>query len=79
MSTPAFAPSEVHKVEKNWDTHFNGELFWKTYNDADLIADMGAAGFAASDIREHAAEAVSNVNRWYIISGTKPVGTSAVS
>jgi ubiquinone/menaquinone biosynthesis C-methylase UbiE len=66
-----FAPTEVHKVEKNWDTDFNGELFWKTYNDADLIADMAAAGFDADRVREHAAEAVSNINRWYVISGTK--------
>jgi ubiquinone/menaquinone biosynthesis C-methylase UbiE len=68
-----FAPTEVHKVEKNWDTAFNGELFWKTYNDADLIADMAVAGFDADRVREHAAEAVSNINRWYVISGTKPV------
>ncbi|MDG2532141.1 class I SAM-dependent methyltransferase [Sphingomonas sp. HITSZ_GF] len=67
-----FAPTEVHKVEKNWDTRFNGELFWKTYNDADLLADMRAAGFAADSVREHAAEAVSNINRWYVVSGRKP-------
>lgn len=72
-----FAPSEVHKVEKNWDTAFNGELFWKTYNDADLLHDMREAGFDPANIREHAAEAVSNINRWYVISGTKPVDAAA--
>jgi ubiquinone/menaquinone biosynthesis C-methylase UbiE len=67
-----FAPTEVHKVEKNWDTRFNGELFWKTYNDADLQADMTAAGFAPDSVVEHAVAAVSNINRWYVISGRKP-------
>ena len=67
-----FAPTEVHKVEKNWDTRFNGELFWKTYNDADLHADMLAAGFAPDSVVEHAVAAVSNINRWYVISGRKP-------
>lgn len=68
-----FAPTEVHKVEKNWDTRFNGELFWKAYNDADLMADMKAAGFEPADLQEHNAEAVSNINRWYVISGRKPL------
>lgn len=67
-----FAPSDVHRVEKNWDTAFNGEIFWKTYGEADLVADMAAAGFASADIAEHNMEAVSNINRWYVISGRKP-------
>ena len=67
-----FAPTEVHKVEKNWDTQFNGELFWKAYNDANLMADMRDAGFDPAHIEEHQAEAVSNTNRWYVISGRKP-------
>lgn len=69
-----FAPTDVHRVEKNWDTGFNGELFWKTYNDADLLADMRAAGFAEGTIEEHNVSAVSNLNRWYVISGGKPEG-----
>jgi hypothetical protein len=66
------APTEVHKVEKNWDTRHNGELFWQTYNEADLRADMLAAGFPPERVEEHAVAAVSNVNRWYLISGQKP-------
>lgn len=66
------ALSEVHRVEKNWDTAFNGEIFWKEYGDADLVADMIGAGFAAADVTEHNVEAVSNINRWYVISGRKP-------
>ena len=72
-----FAPSEVHRVEKNWDTRFNGELFWKIYNDADLQADMIAAGFDPEVVREHHVEAVNNINRWYVISGRKPAGAEA--
>lgn len=72
-----FAPSEVHRVEKNWDTRFNGELFWKIYNDADLQADMIAAGFDPAVVREHHVEAVNNINRWYVISGRKPAGAEA--
>ncbi|MGL3819567.1 class I SAM-dependent methyltransferase [Sphingopyxis sp. R3-92] len=73
-----FAPSDVHRVEKNWDTAFNGEIFWKTYGEADLVADMAAAGFASADIAEHNMEAVSNINRWYVISGRKPAAGGAV-
>ncbi|WP_157219101.1 class I SAM-dependent methyltransferase [Flavisphingomonas formosensis] len=68
-----FAPTEVHRVEKNWDTAFNGEIFWQVYNEADLVADMRAAGFAETGLREHNVSAVSNINRWYVISGRKPV------
>jgi SAM-dependent methyltransferase len=66
------APSIVHQVEKDWDTHFNGERFWNVYNNADLVADMHGAGFARSDVAEHDMAAVSGINRWYIISGRKP-------
>lgn len=67
-----FAPSDVHRVEKNWDTVFNGEIFWKAYNEADLISDMQAAGFTAEQVSEHNMEALNNLNRWYVISGRKP-------
>ena len=67
-----FAPSDVHRVEKNWDTRFNDEIFWQIYTESDLEADMRAAGFAAADVAEHNVSAVSNLNRWYVISGRKP-------
>lgn len=72
-----FAPSDVHRVEKNWDTRFNGEIFWKIYNDADLKSDMVAAGFDPAAVQEHHVEAVNNINRWYVISGRKPAGAQA--
>jgi ubiquinone/menaquinone biosynthesis C-methylase UbiE len=72
-----FAASDVHRVEKNWDTRFNGEIFWHTYTEADLEADMLAAGFAQADVQEHNVPAVSNLNRWYVISGLKPLAEGA--
>ena len=73
------APSIIHKVEKDWDTHFNGERFWRTYNDADLMSDMRGAGFAPDDLAEHDMAAVSGINRWYIISGRKPIDAGAAA
>lgn len=68
------APTLVHQVERDWDTHWNGELHWGTYAMADLHADMLAAGFPAGSVIEHdlaALQGFSN-NRWYAISGRKP-------
>lgn len=67
-------PSLVHQVERDWDTHFNGEVHWNTYATADLRADMLAAGFAAEDVVEHDLAAVQGFagNRWYAISARKP-------
>lgn len=68
-------PSIVHQVERDWDTHFNGEVHWNTYATADLHADMLAAGFAAHETVEHDLAAVQGFagNRWYAISARKPV------
>jgi SAM-dependent methyltransferase len=67
-------PSIVHQVERDWDTHFNGEVHWNTYAMADLRADMLAAGFAAEEIVEHDLAALQGFagNRWYAISARKP-------
>ena len=66
-----FEPTLVHQVERDWDTHFNGEVHWATYAQADLIADMAAAGFAAEDIAEHNLPAIAGPNRWYAITARK--------
>ena len=65
-------PSLIHQVERDWDTHFNGEAHWATYATADLIADMHAAGFPREAIVEHDLAAIHGANRWYAISGKKP-------
>ncbi|WP_170304696.1 class I SAM-dependent methyltransferase [Croceicoccus estronivorus] len=67
-------PTLVHQVERDWDTHWNGEVHWATYATADLKADMIAAGFPADTVIEHDLAALSGMmnNRWYAISGRKP-------
>ena len=65
------APTLVHQVERDWDTHFNGEVHWATYAQADLIADMTAAGFSADDVVEHDLPAIAGPNRWYAITARK--------
>ena len=64
-------PTQVHQVERDWDTRFNGEAHWNTYQTADLIADMGAAGFV-DGVVEHDLPAIHGANRWYAISARKP-------
>ena len=68
-------PSLVHQVERDWDTHFNGEVHWNTYATADLRADMIAAGFSGDMVIEHDLAALQGFanNRWYAVSGRKPV------
>lgn len=64
-------PSLVHRVERDWDTHFNGERHWSTYADADIVGDMLAAGLRAGDIAEHDLPAIHGSHRWYAVSGRK--------
>lgn len=66
------APGIVHQVERDWDTHFNGERHWATYATADLVADMVAAGFPAAGVVEHDLDSIQGANRWYAISARKP-------
>ncbi|MBN8814299.1 MAG: class I SAM-dependent methyltransferase [Sphingomonas sp.] len=67
-------PTLVHQVERDWDTHFNGEVHWNTYATADLRSDMIAAGFAETEVKEHDLAALQGFagNRWYAISARKP-------
>lgn len=65
-------PTLVEQVERDWDTHFNGEAHWNTYLNADLVADMKAAGFTDAGIVEHDLPAIHGANRWYAISARKP-------
>lgn len=64
-------PTLLHQVERDWDTHFNGEAHWNTYQTSDLVADMREAGFAEEAIQEHDLPAIHGANRWYAISGKK--------
>lgn len=64
-------PTLVHQVERDWDSHFNGEAHWNTYQTSDLVADMCEAGFAEEAVREHDLPAVHGANRWYAVSARK--------
>jgi ubiquinone/menaquinone biosynthesis C-methylase UbiE len=64
-------PTLVHQVERNWDTHFNGEAHWNSYQTANLIADMEAAGFSPGEVVEHDLPSIHGANRWYAISARK--------
>lgn len=66
-----FEPTIVHRVERDWDTHFNNERHWATYAEGDLVADMTAAGFAAAGVVEHNLPAIHGSNRWYAITARK--------
>jgi len=65
-------PTLVEQVEREWDTRFNGEVHWSTYVNADLVADMSAAGFPRAAVVEHDLSAIhGRSSRWYAISARK--------
>ena len=66
-----FEPTLVHQVERDWDTHFNNEPHWAAYAQADLIAEMQAAGFTPEAVVEHNLPAVQGSIRWYAITARK--------
>lgn len=66
-----FEPTLVGQVERAWDSEFNGEAFWAIYAADDLVADMGAAGFAPARIDERRLTQVDGSAGWYMIAGEK--------
>ena len=66
-------PSLAHRVERDWDTHYNGERHWASYAEAALVDEMVAAGLALGDVAEHDLPAIHGPHRWYAVSGRKPV------
>lgn len=65
-------PSLVHQVERDWDTHFNGEAHWNTYAMADLHGEMSTVGFEPDSLFEHDLGTIDGAGRWYAISARKP-------
>ncbi|MEW4467774.1 class I SAM-dependent methyltransferase [Parasphingorhabdus sp. JC815] len=67
-------PTPIHEVERDWDTHYNGEAHWSTYAQADLYSDMISAGFSEGSVIEHDLTTLQGLanSRWYVISGRKP-------
>lgn len=66
-------PTLVQRVERDWDSHFNGEAHWNVYLNDDFVADMKAAGFTEEEVVEHKLPAINGPNHWYAISARKPV------
>jgi SAM-dependent methyltransferase len=66
------APSAAHQVERGWDEHFNGEIFWNTYVGDDLLADLRTAGFTTEQSAEHCIPKLAGVGDWYLLIGEQP-------
>ena len=64
-----FVDDDVARVERAWDTRYNGEAFWDIYAVDDLVADMRAAGFPDHTIREQRLGQVDGVAGWYLLEG----------
>ncbi len=60
------------QVERSWDVEFNNEPFWECYADADIVAEMRAAGFPQDSARQLALPKISGPGHWYAVFGQKP-------
>lgn len=59
-----------------WQTNNNNEPFWEDFADADIVALMRDAGFAAGEIAEIPIPAIdANRRPWYAVLGEKPDAT----
>jgi SAM-dependent methyltransferase len=64
--------SLFEQVERSWDVEFNNEPFWESYADADIVAEMREAGFAADACGEFPLPKISGPGHWFAIYGRKP-------
>ncbi len=64
--------SLFEQVERSWDVEFNNEPFWECYADADIAAEMHAAGFPSNEARELPLPKISGPGHWYVAFGHKP-------
>jgi SAM-dependent methyltransferase len=60
------------KFDLAWDQRHNAEPYWVTYANADLAADMRAAGFPAEAIYVGNLVARAGSLPWYVAVGRKP-------
>lgn len=64
--------SEFEKFELSWDTAYNNEPFWEVYANADLAADMLAAGIPDHCMHVgHLPQAAGSLP-WYVAACWKP-------
>jgi SAM-dependent methyltransferase len=64
-----FVDNDVARVERAWDTNYNGEAFWDIYAADDLVADMHAAGLPADAVRELRLGQIDGTAGWYLLEG----------
>jgi SAM-dependent methyltransferase len=64
--------SEFEKFELSWDQRHNGEPYWEVYANADLEADLRAAGFPPESIYVGHLEARSGSLPWFVGIARKP-------
>ncbi|MGD9599793.1 MAG: class I SAM-dependent methyltransferase [Steroidobacteraceae bacterium] len=64
---------EFRKFELSWDTRNNNEPFWEVYANADLAADLAAAGIPADCTWiGHLPQAEGSLP-WFAVTGSKPL------
>ncbi len=64
--------SEFEKFHLGWDTLNNNEPFWEVYANADLVADMKAAGFPPEHTWVGNLPAAPGSLPWFVAAGWKP-------
>ncbi len=64
--------SEFEKFELAWDQRHNGEPYWEAYANADLGADLRAAGFPPESIYVGHLEARAGSLPWFVGVAQKP-------
>lgn len=64
--------SEFEQFELAWDQRHNGEPYWETYANADLEADLRAAGFPAETVYVGHLEARPGSLPWFVAVAQKP-------
>ncbi|MBV6416541.1 MAG: Ubiquinone/menaquinone biosynthesis C-methyltransferase UbiE [Steroidobacteraceae bacterium] len=66
--------SAFRKFELSWDTRNNNEPFWEVYANADLAADMAAAGIPADRTWVGHLPQTEGSLPWFAAAGSRPAG-----
>lgn len=64
--------TEFQKFDLGWDSHSNNEPFWEVYANADLVADMKAAGFPTENTWVGNLPAAPGSLPWFVACGWMP-------
>lgn len=64
--------TEFQKFDLGWDSHSNNEPYWEVYANADLVADMKAAGFPPENTWVGNLPAAPGSLPWFVACGWIP-------